>query len=138
MLEEMRDSLVPGTGRIIIALVLPYKPFVEHGMWCAWVSCEVVTCTTEDGTYSKPVEYLDIEGDTWEDNVQSLVDNVFTPLDLSVEVCVLCCAVLCCAVLCCAVLCCAVLCCASSRIQPPQSAPQNGATCRCNTNGGRR
>jgi hypothetical protein len=32
MLEEMRDSLVPGTGRLIIALVLPYKPFVENGL----------------------------------------------------------------------------------------------------------
>ncbi len=31
---------------------------------------------------------------------------------LSVDSCMLCCAVLCCAVLCCAVLCCAVLCCA--------------------------
>ena len=31
MLREMRDSLVPGTGRIVIALVLPFKPFVENG-----------------------------------------------------------------------------------------------------------
>jgi hypothetical protein len=41
----------------------------------------------EDGTYGKPIEYLDIDGESWEENVQSLVDKTFAPLDLHVEVC---------------------------------------------------
>jgi hypothetical protein len=56
MLKDMRDSLVPYAGRIVLALVLPYHPFVENA----------------DGTYGQPLEHLDIHGATWEDNVNSL------------------------------------------------------------------
>ena len=31
LIEDMRDSILPVTGRIIIALVLPYHAFVELG-----------------------------------------------------------------------------------------------------------
>ena len=93
MLEQMRDSLVPLTGRIIIALVLPYKPFVENGLLVQMLARSVAQWLLHaaDGTYGKPLQYLDIDGDSWEENVSSLIENVFEPLDLHVEVCLVIC-----------------------------------------------
>jgi 2-polyprenyl-3-methyl-5-hydroxy-6-metoxy-1,4-benzoquinol methylase len=31
LLAEIKNSLVPVTGRLIVALVLPYQPYVEAG-----------------------------------------------------------------------------------------------------------
>ena len=33
LLKGMQRSLVPGTGRVILALVLPFQPYVEIGVW---------------------------------------------------------------------------------------------------------
>ena len=100
MLEQMRDSLVPHTGRIILALVLPFKPFVENSESSSFVPNHILQMRTGDGTYGKPIEALDISGDTWEENVESLgrlitwvltwrdgraAEDVFGPLSLRVD-----------------------------------------------------
>ena len=35
LLKGIQRSLVPGTGRVILALVLPFQPYVEIGMCVA-------------------------------------------------------------------------------------------------------
>jgi SAM-dependent methyltransferase len=69
LLRKMRDCLVPGSGRLFIALVLPYSPFVESG-----------------ARKLEPTERLNITGRTIEANITSLIENVFTPLGLQLEV----------------------------------------------------
>ncbi|XP_076393199.1 protein-L-histidine N-pros-methyltransferase isoform X1 [Megachile rotundata] len=65
LLRRLRSSLAPG-GRLIVALVLPFSPYVEVG---------------ERGDH-KPSEYLPIKGNGLEGQIASLVDRVFAPLSL--------------------------------------------------------
>jgi hypothetical protein len=62
MLRQMAESLCPG-GVLIIALVLPYEPFVEHY-----------------SMQSKPSEELPIDSRSWELGVSSLWVDVLRPL----------------------------------------------------------
>ncbi|RNF12767.1 DREV methyltransferase [Trypanosoma rangeli] len=73
LLHSMRDSLSPD-GRVLIAVVLPWCPFVE------------------DGTRQRrPLETLQMEGGeccrgaSFEDSLQRLVDNVFIPSGFKIE-----------------------------------------------------
>lgn len=74
MLRALKELLVPGTGRLLVAVVLPWCPFVEDG-----------------GRQRKPSEHLPMRGGkckekaTFESSVKTMVDNVFTPMGLEVE-----------------------------------------------------
>ncbi|XP_076291266.1 protein-L-histidine N-pros-methyltransferase [Lasioglossum baleicum] len=65
LLRRLKTSLAPG-GRLVVALVLPFTPYVEVG---------------ERGDH-KPSEYLPVKGNGLEGQIASLVDRVFAPLGL--------------------------------------------------------
>ncbi|XP_069838078.1 protein-L-histidine N-pros-methyltransferase isoform X2 [Dendropsophus ebraccatus] len=55
LLKEMRSVLEPTQGRVILALVLPFHPYVENG-----------------GKWEKPSEIMEVNGSIWEEQVNSL------------------------------------------------------------------
>ncbi|XP_032098822.1 methyltransferase-like protein 9 isoform X2 [Sapajus apella] len=55
LLKDIRSVLEPTRGRVILALVLPFHPYVENG-----------------GKWEKPSEILEIKGQNWEEQVNSL------------------------------------------------------------------
>ncbi|OAD55265.1 Methyltransferase-like protein 9, partial [Eufriesea mexicana] len=65
LLRRLKSSLAPG-GRLVIALVLPFSPYVEVG----------------ERDDHKPSEYLPVKGNGLEGQIASLVDRVFAPLGL--------------------------------------------------------
>ncbi|KAG7210641.1 hypothetical protein KM043_012155 [Ampulex compressa] len=65
LLRKLRSALAPG-GRLVVALVLPFSPYVEVG---------------ERGDH-KPSEYLPVRGNGLEGQIAGLVDRVFAPLGL--------------------------------------------------------
>ncbi|XP_024937610.1 methyltransferase-like protein 9 [Cephus cinctus] len=65
LLRRLKDTLAPG-GRLVVALVLPFSPYVEVG---------------ERGDH-KPSEYLPVKGNGLEGQIASLIDRVFSPLGL--------------------------------------------------------
>ncbi|XP_057319581.1 protein-L-histidine N-pros-methyltransferase [Microplitis mediator] len=65
LLRQLRATLAPG-GRLVVALVLPFSPYVETG---------------ERGDH-KPMEYLPIKGFGLEGQVAGLIDRVFEPAGL--------------------------------------------------------
>lgn len=65
LLRQLRSSLSPG-GRLIVALVLPFSPYVEVG----------------ERDDHKPSEYLPIKGSGLEGQIAGLVDRVFGPVGL--------------------------------------------------------
>lgn len=68
VLRGMQRSLVPGTGRVILAAVLPFQPYVEMG-----------------GRWQRPQERLRVKGKTWEEQVTSMTNDVFHEAGLEVE-----------------------------------------------------
>ncbi|XP_076370925.1 protein-L-histidine N-pros-methyltransferase isoform X3 [Tachypleus tridentatus] len=62
LLENMKNSLKTGTGRLILAIVLPVKQYVESGK-----------------PDNKPTEILPVEGNTFEVQVSNLYLNVIAP-----------------------------------------------------------
>ncbi len=62
MLRQITDNLRPG-GLLIIALVLPYEPFVEN-----------------HSRQSEPLEELPLDNGCWEMGVSSLWERVLSPL----------------------------------------------------------
>ncbi|XP_053550833.1 protein-L-histidine N-pros-methyltransferase isoform X2 [Bombina bombina] len=67
LLKEMRSMLEPTRGRVILALVLPFHPYVENG-----------------GKWEKPAEVMEVTGKVWEEQVNSLAD-VFQEAGFAVE-----------------------------------------------------
>lgn len=67
LLKEMRSVLEPTQGRVILALVLPFHPYVENG-----------------GKWEKPAEIMQVNGTMWEEQVNSLAD-VFEEAGFAVE-----------------------------------------------------
>nr|XP_033324407.1 uncharacterized protein LOC117219386 isoform X2 [Megalopta genalis] len=65
LLRRLKMSLAPG-GRLVVALVLPFTPYVEVG----------------ERADHKPSEYLPVKGNGLEGQIASLVDRVFAPLGL--------------------------------------------------------
>ncbi|KAM4631859.1 protein-L-histidine N-pros-methyltransferase [Discoglossus pictus] len=57
LLKEMRSVLEPTRGRVILALVLPFHPYVENG-----------------GKWEKPSEIMEVNGKVWEEQVNSLAE----------------------------------------------------------------
>ncbi|KAJ8413712.1 hypothetical protein AAFF_G00082190 [Aldrovandia affinis] len=68
LLRDIRRSLVPGTGRLLLAAVVPFQPYVEVG-----------------GKWERPKEYLKVKGKTWEEQVTSLSSQVFQEVGFEVE-----------------------------------------------------
>lgn len=62
LLKHIREHLNPKTGRLIISLVLPFRPYFEYS------------------NNHSPNESLAIEGDLPEEQINSLLLNVFQPL----------------------------------------------------------
>ncbi|OCT61596.1 hypothetical protein XELAEV_18047624mg [Xenopus laevis] len=67
LLKEMRSVLEPTRGRVVLALVLPFHPYVENG-----------------GKWEKPAEVMEVNGTFWEEQVNSLAD-VFHSAGFAVE-----------------------------------------------------
>ncbi|XP_067286853.1 methyltransferase-like protein 9 isoform X2 [Pseudorasbora parva] len=68
LLRDIKQSLVPGTGRLILAAVLPFQPYVETG-----------------GSWVRPKEHIKVEGKTWEEQVTQLSQNVFLKMGFELE-----------------------------------------------------
>uniref|UniRef100_A0A668AAP5 Methyltransferase 9, His-X-His N1-histidine n=2 Tax=Myripristis murdjan TaxID=586833 RepID=A0A668AAP5_9TELE len=68
LLRGIRRSLVPGTGRVIMAAVLPFQPYVEIG-----------------GRWQRPKERLRVKGKTWEEQVTNLSNEVLRGAGFQVE-----------------------------------------------------
>ncbi|KAK7919536.1 hypothetical protein WMY93_010820 [Mugilogobius chulae] len=68
LLQDIRESLVPKTGRLILAAVVPFQPYVEVG-----------------GQWQRPKEYIKIKGKTWEEQVTNLSREVFEKTGFEVE-----------------------------------------------------
>ena len=62
LLKQIRDHLKPKTGLLILSLVLPFKPYFEYN------------------TNHQPNESLSIEGELPEEQINSLLLNIFQPL----------------------------------------------------------
>lgn len=62
MLAQARALLRPRTGRLVVALALPFAPYVEVG-----------------SSNHLPTEKLAIEGETFEEQVKSVAEQVFEP-----------------------------------------------------------
>jgi SAM-dependent methyltransferase len=62
LLKQIRDHLTPKTGRLILSLVLPFKPYFEYNH------------------NHQPNEFLSIEGHLPVEQTNSLLRNVFEPL----------------------------------------------------------
>ncbi|CAM9308204.1 protein-L-histidine N-pros-methyltransferase [Lampetra fluviatilis] len=68
LLREVRQVLRPGSGRLLLAVVLPYRPYVERG-----------------GRWEQPSECVSVHGDSWEEQLNSLVIDVLQPNGFQVE-----------------------------------------------------
>lgn len=68
LLSDIKKTLHPQTGRLIVAVVLPFRPLVESGT-----------------KMIEPSEVLTVHGNSWEEQVQSLVEDVFEPTGFTVE-----------------------------------------------------
>mmetsp|Transcript_4730 Transcript_4730/g.13793 ORF Transcript_4730/g.13793 Transcript_4730/m.13793 type:complete len:305 (-) Transcript_4730:38-952(-) len=69
LLADVRRLLRPSTGRLLLALVLPFRPLVERG---------ARRCT--------PIERLPLPADaSWEDSVSLALERVFKPAGFELE-----------------------------------------------------
>lgn len=68
LLADIKHTLHPVTGRLLVAVVLPFKPCVESGT-------KII----------KPSEIITVNGSTWEEQVNSLVKDLFQPCGFTVE-----------------------------------------------------
>lgn len=68
LLRDIRESLVPKTGRLIVAAVVPFQPYVEVG-----------------GQWQRPKEHVKIKGKTWEEQVKNLSTELFEKTGYQVE-----------------------------------------------------
>ncbi|UJR20955.1 hypothetical protein I4U23_024062 [Adineta vaga] len=67
LLKQIHDHLNPKTGRLILSLVLPFKPYFEYS------------------NNHRPTESLQIEGDLPEEQINSFLSNVIQPLGFHLE-----------------------------------------------------
>ncbi|MBN3277755.1 METL9 protein, partial [Polyodon spathula] len=68
LLKDIRRSLEPSKGRLVLAAVLPFHPYVEIG-----------------GKWEQPSEFLVVQGKTWEEQVTSMANGVFKEAGFAVE-----------------------------------------------------
>lgn len=63
LLKLMHTRLKPGSGRLVVALVLPLNPYVEFG----------------ESNDKKPKQRLEVKGKSFEEQVDSAMKDVFQP-----------------------------------------------------------
>ncbi|XP_072839047.2 protein-L-histidine N-pros-methyltransferase isoform X2 [Pogona vitticeps] len=89
VLKDIRSVLDPTRGRVILALVLPFHPYVENGTdfslyrhrkWPPYGGSSLDV----GGKWDKPSEVLEIKGQTWEEQVNSLPE-VFRKAGFAIE-----------------------------------------------------
>ncbi|XP_043919927.1 protein-L-histidine N-pros-methyltransferase [Protopterus annectens] len=68
LLKTMKNVLEPTSGRVILAVVLPFCPYIESG-----------------GKWEKPLESLEVNGYTWEEQVNYFTTHVFPEAGFAVE-----------------------------------------------------
>ncbi|XP_047466045.1 methyltransferase-like protein 9 isoform X2 [Mugil cephalus] len=68
LLQDIKRSLVPRTGRLILAAVLPFQPYVEVG-----------------GKWERPKEHIILKGKTWEEQATNMSNEVFRRAGFEVE-----------------------------------------------------
>ncbi|KYQ93093.1 putative DREV methyltransferase [Tieghemostelium lacteum] len=68
LLKDIKNYLQPGKGKLLLAVVYPFEPYVEFG-----------------GIENEPLETLDINNDSTEEFINSLYKNVLSPLELEIE-----------------------------------------------------
>ncbi|XP_028392518.1 methyltransferase-like protein 9 [Dendronephthya gigantea] len=68
LLQNIRKSLNPNGGRLIVAVVLPFSPCVESG-----------------SRILKPTEKIPLRGKHWEEQAESFIKDVFIPAGFLVE-----------------------------------------------------
>lgn len=68
MLRDIKHTLQPTTGRLLVAVVLPFRQCVESGT-----------------KMTRPKESIRLSGSSWEEQVHSLVKDVFEPSGFTVE-----------------------------------------------------
>ncbi|EFA78400.1 putative DREV methyltransferase [Heterostelium album PN500] len=67
LLQQMKQFIKPG-GRLLLAVVYPFKPYVEFG-----------------GNNNKPFEKLNINNNSIEEYISSMISNVFEPIGFKTE-----------------------------------------------------
>ncbi|KAK3239686.1 hypothetical protein CYMTET_50401 [Cymbomonas tetramitiformis] len=69
LMRQLHGLVEGGSGRVIIAVVLPFRPFVEHG-----------------AERRSPIERLNMDPNaSWEQSVKDLTDKLFLPTGFQVE-----------------------------------------------------
>lgn len=68
LLQDIRSALVPETGRLILAAVLPFQPYVETG-----------------GSWVRPKQHIQVQGKSWEEQVTHLSTQVFPQVGLELQ-----------------------------------------------------
>lgn len=68
LLRDIHESLVPKTGRLIVAAVVPFQPYIEVG-----------------GQWQRPKVHVKIYGKTWEEQVTNLFTELFAKTGFQVE-----------------------------------------------------
>ncbi|XP_078521258.1 protein-L-histidine N-pros-methyltransferase isoform X2 [Lissotriton helveticus] len=81
LLKEIRNVLEPTRGRVILALVLPFHPYVENDLPQAVQQC---SHSLARGKWEKPSEVMEVNGKVWEEQVNSLTE-VFHEAGFAVE-----------------------------------------------------
>ena len=67
LLKQIHNHLTPQTGRLILSLVLPFKPYFEYNK------------------NHRPNEFLQIHGHTPEEQINDLISNIFQPLGFQLK-----------------------------------------------------
>ncbi|XP_030630196.1 protein-L-histidine N-pros-methyltransferase isoform X2 [Chanos chanos] len=68
LLRDIKNALVPNSGRLILAAVVPFQPYIEIG-----------------GRWERPKHHIKIKGKTWEEQVTNLSSEVFQKAGFEVE-----------------------------------------------------
>ncbi|KJE94882.1 DREV methyltransferase [Capsaspora owczarzaki ATCC 30864] len=72
LLQDIRSRLTPKTGRVILAIVLPFRPYVEFA-------------STPEGRQNKPVETVQLTGVCFEQWAEELIHQLIEPAGFTVE-----------------------------------------------------
>lgn len=93
LLHQLRSRLRPGSGRLLLALVVPYRPMVETRTFPAHrrrTGAARLTHTTGGpvrGSSRPPHERLHIGGRTWEAQCAAFIQHELLPLGFRVLAC---------------------------------------------------
>nr|CAD7258343.1 unnamed protein product [Timema shepardi] len=84
LLQDLRAALKPG-GKVLVALVLPFNPYVEIGEFLLPEAVKYPPPSPLGWEGHRPSEWLPIQGDNFEQQVTSVMADVFEPAGFAVE-----------------------------------------------------